>query len=89
MNVASQIIVTAMRGKPTSQIQLRNNTQPNKMIVSFVKQEKEMKKKAYAIWGWGGVAREKYLLWALHKSHVKPPNSPYFFVTTIFVSKSF
>lgn len=43
-----------MRGKPTSQIQLRNNTQPNKMIVSFVKQEKEMKKKAYAIWGWGG-----------------------------------
>lgn len=54
MNVASQIIVTAMRGKPTSQIQLRNNTQPNKMIVSFVKQEKEMKKKAMPFGAGGG-----------------------------------
>lgn len=54
MNVASQIIVTAVRGKPASQIQLRNNTQPNKMVVSFVKQEKGNEKESIRHLGRGG-----------------------------------
>lgn len=39
--MTSQIIVTAVRGKPASQIeQLKTKLRPNKMVVSFVKQEK-------------------------------------------------
>jgi len=38
MKMASQIIVTAVRGKPTSQIgQLKIKLRPKRMVVSFEK----------------------------------------------------
>lgn len=44
--MASQITVTAVRGKPALHVeQLKTKLRPNKMVVSFVNKKKGMEKK--------------------------------------------
>lgn len=90
MNILPQIIVTAAEGKPASQIRhLRNKTQPNKMVVSFVKQEKGDKKASMSLMRGGEKKPSFELSTTGEKSHILQLKFPYFFVTSIFVSKSF
>lgn len=88
MNITSQIIVTAVRGKPASQVrQLTNTTQPHKIVVSSAKPSKGHEKEAMSHMG-----GEKVPLRAAHnrrKESCTAAEIPILFVPTIFVSKLF